>query len=807
LVFYPLVKTIDQTSFTQGDIINVISSLKIGEIDNAYAQQLIAQGKITDLNKSVLEQIGEFYVSDIDIAKNLTDSILSDLNINENIGIWYGNTLLASKSSIPYGDAKNMEVERQIISGIKQGAGVTGFSARAFLSNNMQTKYFYFGGYVGEGNLSARMEYEGTINSAEMELTINNDFQVYVNGNLAGSYTKSSSDFIPEKYSIPITDFISGVNTIELIGDNLHISGGYIKLTYESERVQYEQPEKYYFPGIEGITNLYDGFYIPGQLNSLDISLHLNNELNSFLIIGNTVVYNDSTSGIETVSITDVQLSALLNYNALNYKTIPIRFGLENVTYLFDSSGIADVFSVTDLSGSMCDCSVPGWFNICRYNENNCGAYWACPTGVCDGGINEARDANKAFVDIVLNNSENRIGLIGYESNVDNSDCHDLSNNNVSLKNKVDDWRAVGGTCICCGINEAVDRLVADSSEDKFKSIVVMSDGEANVKCSRQGTKNAKQDAIKAACDAYDDHNIRVYSIGFGGSADETTLQAISSCANGSYYSTIDDLVYIYEQIAEELIEAIYYEQTLQVLGDIESKLFSDSYIQFNYTKPATPYGLITTSEKLFSNDSAGSFSLSPTSSILETKIISYSGPRWTDYVEANGDLIYDLSSYGPTYTKLGDPYVINIPNSSIQQNNNITLTTGWAPGNSTTGSVDNKIIYTILRDMISYNSSIASVANGCIWRIEFWDGTNLTSPIPTNYSGSNLCYYDQINQVYDMNDAIQTAVYNLLKLLDLDNDGRLDTKITEQNLQISASEVTGIPYDWSTEVQVRRWW
>jgi hypothetical protein len=108
---------------------------------------------------------------------------------------------------------------------------------------------------------------------------------------------------------------------------------------------------------------------------------------------------------------------------------------------------------------------------------------------------------------------------------------------------------------------------------------------------------------------------------------------------------------------------------------------------------------------------------------------------------------------------------------------------------------------------MISYNSSIASVAEGCLWTIQFWDDTNLTSPIPTNYTGSSLCSYDPINQVYNANDAIQTAVYNLLKLLDLDLDGRLDTKITEQNLQISASEVTGIPYDWSTEIQVRRWW
>ena len=50
------------------------------------------------------------------------------------------------------------------------------------------------------------------------------------------------------------------------------------------------------------------------------------------------------------------------------------------------------------------------------------------------------------------------------------------------------------------------------------------------------------------------------------------------------------------------------------------------------------------------------------------------------------------------------------------------------------------------------------------------------------------------------------TAVYNLLKLLDVDSDNKVDVKFSEQDLQISASEITGIPYTWATEVQVRKW-
>ena len=44
-------------------------------------------------------------------------------------------------------------------------------------------------------------------------------------------------------------------------------------------------------------------------------------------------------------------------------------------------------------------------------------------------------------------------------------------------------------------------------------------------------------------------------------------------------------------------------------------------------------------------------------------------------------------------------------------------------------------------------------------------------------------------------------------ELYNFDDNGRLDVLFTEQNLKISSSEITDIPYLVSTEVQVRRWW
>ena len=116
------------------------------------------------------------------------------------------------------------------------------------------------------------------------------------------------------------------------------------------------------------------------------------------------------------------------------------------------------------------------------------------------------------------------------------------------------------------------------------------------------------------------------------------------------------------------------------------------------------------------------------------------------------------------------------------------------------------KIIYNLVRNFVAY-SSISSFSEGCSWYLEFEDDSNLTVSIPLNYSGSNSCEYSESVRAYDVNDAIQSAVYNLLELLDFYNDGKLDVKFTEQDFAISSSQIIGIPYGWSSEIQIRRWY
>lgn len=1031
LIAFPAIKNTRQNTEMHHDFLKTLSALKVSDADYPYLQSLISQGIINDTNKSLLEQIGEFYVTNLTRAKMLANAIFTDIETNKNIGLWYVSdsgqeTLIYSKNSTPIETAENVETTRQIISGIQEGESVTGFSARAFLTSGMLNNYYYLGGYIGDGNISIRAEYNGNITSANIEVVINKDFEIFVNNVSDGTtYAGSPDEFTPISYPIPIDNFNSGINTIEFRGGNLHITGGFIKVTYQSSSI-YESASKYYFPGINGLINIYDGIYIPGDLNTLKVYLHLNSEYSSFLTVGNTTIYKNTTLGEQTITFDNSELQSILNYEELSNKTTPIRIGLENVSYILNTSRNSDVVSVTDLSGSMS---------------------WGTPTKV-----SQAIQANRLLVDIILNSTGNRVGLVGYDDTARKEWYHNLSNDNESLNNKLDDYATGGGTCICCGINKAIanfnpttsnsdaiqsrvsqstddaEELIIDGDiystssdleltydtyhggnqkvgmrfqnlnipqgvaiasayiefetdetnsgtthltffaeasdnaqtfssssnditnrpktlssvtwsnvpawntvsekhqtpdlspiiqevinrpgwtngnsiviivngtgtrtaesyngestnapllvlsyrplncgngiiggveecddgnsndndactnlclnaicgdgilnseleaeqcddgntiegdgcsstceiEERFKAMVVLSDGQANQKCPEQNTGNAAQDAIQAACDAKQNYNITVHSVGFGSGVDSDTLIDIALCGEGTYYfGEVEDLANVYTQIANSIIETQYAEQTVQVSGNVSTILYPDSYIEFDYIKPESPFGLIITTEKKFNDNITGSFIIPENSRIIETLVTSYSGPRWTADVSINNENIYNITKYGQDYLKIGDPYIINVENSKVNQYNNVSITTATSPNNSSIGSEYNKIIYTIAKNASAY-SQISPTKDGCTWTIQFEDYSNITIPIPSSYLGENICKYQELSQQHNNNDATQNAIYELLKILDLDLNNKIELKFTEQDLQIDLTEITGIPYTWSTEVQARIWY
>jgi len=472
LISYPQIKETKREIKIQEDIIVTLSAIKAGEIDDLYMQSLITQGLVADLNKSVLEVIGYFYVTNKTIAQNLASSVLNELDTPENIGLWYGSTLLASKNSTPYENAKTIETTRQLISGIQEGGSVTGFAARAQLTPNRQTKYIYFGGYVGDGHISAIVEYNGTIKNATIELAINNNFDLYVNNNLSGSYNKSPSTTTPINYTIPINNLHSGINKIELRGNALYIAGGFIKITYDNF-VQYEQPTRYYLPGINGTINLYDSIYVPGQINTIDAVIHYKSSYKTFLSVGNKTIYNGSSANETTIVLANSQLATLLEYSELGQTTTPIRFGLENASFNITGNGEIDVILITDVSGSM------DW----RLNNDNTGIARNCTdpllTDPSTKRISLAKCIDKDFVATILNGSTNsRIALVSFANAADSYTS--LTRNQALLNTTIDNYVASGSTCISCAINRAYTILQTESNSSRQKYILTMTDGVAN---------------------------------------------------------------------------------------------------------------------------------------------------------------------------------------------------------------------------------------------------------------------------------------------------------------------------------------
>ena len=343
--------------------------------------------------------------------------------------------------------------------------------------------------------------------------------------------------------------------------------------------------------------------------------------------------------------------------------------------------------------------------------------------------------------------------------------------------------------------------------------MVVMTDGRANVKCSQQGTGDASQDAIWAACEAHNNYGIVINAVGFGANADQETLQAIASCGGGTYYYTdYSGLIDLYKRIAEDIINMSYKEQTISS-KNVDTALFSDSYIALDYTSQI-PYGLVITAETPeFGNTISEGCLFIPNDTIpYEVNVVSYSGSKWTDKAKIyNNNLgvwesVYDLSLYNLSYVNLGDPFIVNIPiNKIVKGENKIMVSTGVSPENSTGGSPYDKIIYTLVKNISSYSPIVAS-ARGCIWNIQFEDGTNETMKIPQDYAGSENCYYTESSIAYNNNDAIDLAIYRLLSSLDLNSNRKIETKFSERDIILSYSEVQGIPFTWDTEVQVRVW-
>jgi len=471
-----------QLNYYSTDIINMLAELKVGELNNSYLNELIANGNITDNDLTVLEQIGIFWVTNkTDLAIAIAENISSDLVPNR-----YGFEFRVSNDYV-YGSNKTGKDEvvtrKSMISGIEKARPIKGTSARIYLhqiSSTMTNKYIFLGGFVGQGNITAVLEglpLDANITEMIMEVDAADNFSIAINSVPCGTFAATLVNMSSDAYDISACEpsLLRGTNnTFEFKFSGLinksYIGGGFIKVAYYTKDIELKNTSshRYDFPGISGIVNLYDGFVVPGELQDMQIYLHyLANHSNTsnntfFLTIGNKTVWQDDYSN-ETMSVTlnNTYLSAKLDYASISNQTVPLRVGFENVSfeYIVTDKGNGDVVAVNDVSGSMeweFDSTSQGIERFCRDPDL---------TNADTMRLALAKCVLKDFAgNILYNITGNRVGLVTYASSVRDSVM--LETNLTSLVDAANRYYASGATCTTCGIVEAAKLLKSTDPVD-----------------------------------------------------------------------------------------------------------------------------------------------------------------------------------------------------------------------------------------------------------------------------------------------------------------------------------------------------
>ncbi|MBN2458404.1 VWA domain-containing protein [Candidatus Woesearchaeota archaeon] len=878
-----------QIGYLSQDFLNLFSEPKISDMNNSYLSELIQDGNITDLDNSVLEQIGILWVTGKqELAEKLARNISHQL-IPDNYGYSFiiGNDTILTNNRT---QGKLLTTYRSMITGIEKSKPILGTSSRIFLTSLFeysQKEYIYFGGFVGQGNITrftSVIPSDCNVTSMTMELEAGDDFSLYINEIKCGDFVVSSTNMTADLWDISSCNdmIVAGApNNFSIVFDDdtlghAYLAGGYIEIDYQTKETFYKDVDSdvFYFPGVSGVANIYSSFFVPGQLHSMKIYMHFNSNYTTYLSVGDRIVFNMSGTGVDQeVTLSNDSLTSfpvLLDYDSLSNRTIPLRFASFNTTLKsILSGGNADVIIITDLSGSM-----KGRIGYWSYPPVGNAIPNCKPSDMSDPdsrrlGIAGCLDSE--INDIVMNESTpegNRLWLVDFSENANpffSNDLTELTHDDIEQE-IVDRYKSKshheisGGTCICCGINQAYQIFDAYSNSSREKFLIVMTDGIATYCCGRIGSAcdengidtvrrywpgncygteddcsvndclGPSNNAINSAQRLHDDLNVTIYSVGMGplSTCDiaNYTIAKIAEAGNGSYVVSSDGLALMdfYRQIGQIIVNSTELSsQTLVVRGNLTpSVLYGDSYIELNYTPRITPvvHGEI----PIYYNSPdfdlcSGIVNIPKGIRIIDAKMTSYSGIHWTDHLSvqnSNGTFeVFNLTAFSNDYTRLGDPYIISIPADYIAsgENNIFTLRTGDSPTNSTGCSKNNSLIFTGLINIINSTlpySEVLPNATGCTWTIELDVGINQTLSVPDTYSGAKVCEYTNFshdNSGHDTQDSYDVAVYDFLSFLDYDNDGRVFINFDEEDLSIDARIVRDIPYLWGpTIAEVRVW-
>ena len=461
------------------DLANVIEQTEISAVSDIVNLSRYGLAE-DDMNRTILDVIGSFWAEgNKSYAENLTEEIFGKILNRTGFGyeiLFNGDTIYKSGNETDF-----LARLSTIVSGYEKTKPVNGYLAKVYPTKVSKTfsHFSYFGGYVGDGNITKviRLPVDANVTNVYMEMNVGGNFTLYVNGNFSGNYVKRKGNFSADNWTVCSSEtnpsycsyFMPGENRVEMnfTGGESYIGGGYLKITYETSELSEDEysysgnvtNRKYFFPGINGIINLYSSFYVPGTLQNISVRLHYKNNLSLnnvgipvYFVMGANEIFRSNETGEHVIDIPEANISEIFGgksnlIDVLSNATIPIRFGTETFAFV-SGEGRSDSVLITDVSGSMSTCDVDSTDGPCDCNS---------PPPCQRDRIEVAKEVDKEFVASILNYTGNRAGLVSYTTAVD--ETHPLSNDSSSLNSQIDGYYPQDYTCISCGIASAVNML------------------------------------------------------------------------------------------------------------------------------------------------------------------------------------------------------------------------------------------------------------------------------------------------------------------------------------------------------------
>jgi hypothetical protein len=351
--FFVSEKPIADLHHESDDFMTALSELKVSETNNSYVKQLISQHKITNLNNTVLQQIGDFWAAgQLSYAANLTKAFSYNLlPSNQGFGLYINSQKIYEKQ---FSEISTIASAPKLFSGIMANRSSTGFIGRALIrSARKNTNTVVLGDVVSSSvrkpaaannlnlvnvtyivNLPGNLTIQKAYWFIESSWT-DNHFKAWVNNQYIPGSPASGSKLLTDLESY----FHGGRNTATALFE--FGSGGYeggddgashIVVNYTTDQMNtlmMNVTKKYLYDITSNCSIMYKKpIFVTGNLLSVNINLHVISKNVTLGYVVNGVAKNISRKNVTSnhVSWTDAEIKAAMQANGVNYSQLSNKY-------------------------------------------------------------------------------------------------------------------------------------------------------------------------------------------------------------------------------------------------------------------------------------------------------------------------------------------------------------------------------------------------------------------------------------------------------------------------------------------------